>query len=158
MNIQIGDMLGDTNLQSVFDLENQTFHGGATQRLGAFSNSLDLVVPEVKFGAINDMMIEIEVTYSLINSDSYACMTGTIEEQATQSGNFSTQLRFKELLATFPNDKQPEEYLRFLDAKVYDVKNYELISEPNPKVYSDRYRIPYLPKGKKSKWWKFGLK
>lgn len=156
MNIELGDFLGDKNLQSVFELENQTFHGGATQRVGAFSNSLDLVVQEIKFGAINDLMIDVEVTYSLINSDSYACMTGTIEEQVTESGNFSTQLRFNELMATFPNDKQPEEYLKFLDSKVYDVKNYkEEEDQLNRNTYSKRYRIPYLPKGKKSKGWKF---
>lgn len=157
MTIELWDYMAQLEINSVFELENLVIEGGKEDRIGAFSNSLHFTVPKLKFGSIVNLTIEVEVEYSLTNSESYGMMNGTIKDHINERGKFLTDLSIKELQVLVPNNTEPLEIAKFLDNNIYEPKLIRLAedlnwSSPNYKGYYVPYKIV---KRDTKIWWHF---
>ena len=146
MNFALWSFLLDHNINSTLDLEGKTFYGKEDDLIGSFSNSLHFIVPEVKFGKIDELnFIDLELKYSLTNSESYGYMTETINEHKSQYGIISVKLKMKELLFTVQNGWNPETTLKQINTKYYDIsKFYKATESPWSEQNFDTYFIPFM--------------
>jgi hypothetical protein len=86
------DVEKNFNFLKINEIENKEYKFST---VGAFSNSLDFLIPYCKFGTINDNNIEFTMKYILTNSDSYGMMSGDITEHSTIRGNLNVILEIK---------------------------------------------------------------
>lgn len=155
MNIELWTYIERLRLKSIFELENLIIFCDKKDRIGAFSNSLNMTVPKIKFGKIQDYSLPVIVEYCMTNSDSYGMMTGTIDDHITCSGLFQVTLEIEDLILLLPKNIDPSDYSKYLDKNIYNSGNIriseDLNHDHNQSIY---YRIPYSSQRRKQ-WWKF---
>lgn len=141
---ELFDIISELKFESILDIQNLEYNGGDDYINGSFSNSLDLLITNLKFGEIDDWKIDIELRYSLANSDSYGCMTGTIKDHLTKSSTIKTKLKVRELELGCRNENDPFEDAKHLNWKIYNPKKIRLATDLNWSAdHSKGYYIPY---------------
>ena len=141
---ELFDLVSELKFDSILDIQNLEFNGEDDYINGSFSNSLDMLITNLKFGEINDWHIDIEVTFSLANSDSYGCMTGTVKDHLTKSSIIKTKLKIRELELDCRNEKDPFEDAKYLNWKVYNPEKIRLATDLNWSAdHSKGYYVPY---------------
>jgi len=145
MNFALWDFLLDYKINSTLELEGKVFNGEGNKLIGAFSNSLHFMVPEVKFGKIDDLnYIDLELKYSLTNSASYGMMTETINEHKSKYGTISVKLKIKELLFIVQTGWNPETILKQINTEYYDITRYYKVTEsPWVEQNYDAFYVPF---------------
>ncbi|GEM_PF-3852169 len=146
MSIELYDYIAPLEISSIYDLQGKTIEGEKEDRIGSFSNSLHFTVPSLKFGNIDNSKIEVELKYSLTNSESYGMMSGGILDHIQDNGIIKTSLQVKELVIVCPNELEPIEIAKHLNPSVYDSNNIELATDLNwstdhSKGFYVRYKI-----------------
>lgn len=146
------------SVEQIHHLQNLEISHDPKARIGCFSNSLHFTVPKLKFGKIENMEIELEMEYSLTNSDSYPSMDGSIDDHLQSSGTISQKIKIKELLFTQLNNRPISNILNHLDPTIYDIeKVHKNLNSRASRKDRTQYVVPYkniIPKPKK-KWWQF---
>ena len=141
---ELFDIVSKLKFESILDIQKLEFNAEDDYINGSFSNSLDMLVTNFKFGEINDWHIDIEVTFSLANSDSYGCMTGTVKDHLTKSGTIKTKLKIRELELGCRNEKDPFEDAKHLNWKIYNPEKIRLATDLNWSAdHSKGYYIPF---------------
>jgi len=128
MTLNIENYTSPLNLSSIYELQGRTIKGKKEHRIGQFSNSLHFTAPEITFGKIKNLEIEVQLKYSLTNSDSYGMMSGSISDHIQNTGTIKTKLKVKELLVVCPTHVDLAELVMPLDSKIYDLKKIGLVN------------------------------
>lgn len=128
-------------------LANRTFLPAAENFLGMFSNSLEVSVHELIFGAIEveKHLIPIQITYSFTNSSSYAMMTGTLVEHRKRSGNIKTSLIIEPPVVIIDKEEDILMAINHLDTRLFDIERASPTEDNNGigSSNSSRFSVPY---------------
>lgn len=160
MEINLIDLPKIYELGAIHKLQGFEIHNDPKSVIGAFSNSLHLTVPLMKFGQIQNQTIPVDIEYCLTNSYSYGMMSGTIDDHLTLTGNIKQDLHIKNLIVINSNNRPLKPILKQLDKDIYDIKNVEeatdtLVSYPDRTQYYVKYKNIDPRLRKKKKWWYF---
>lgn len=140
----LSEIVTELKFDSILDIQNLEFDGEGDYLNGGFSNSLNLLVSKLKFGEIKDWTINMKINYSLTNSDSYGCMTGTIKDHLTKSSIIETKLDVRELELVCRNEKDPYEDAKYLNWRIYNPEKLRAASDLNwSSDHSKGFYIPY---------------
>ena len=97
LNIECKDI--NLDIQSLFELQTKEIIPEQNKITGWFSNSLEVIVKEIKFGNINtNREINCIIKFFLTNSDSYGCMNGEIEDHMKLENEIELNLSLSKLL------------------------------------------------------------
>ena len=141
---ELYDVVTNHKFDSILQIENLKFDDKINTINGSFSNSLDFHVKKFRFGEIHNWKIDIEIEYSLANSDSYGCMTGTVQDHLTKSATIQTKLKVNQLELECPNDQNPFDSAKHLNWKVYNPKLIKPATDLNwSSEFSKGYYVPY---------------
>jgi hypothetical protein len=128
-------------------LANRTFLPAEDNFLGMFSNSLEISVHELIFGAIEaeKFLLPLQITYSFTNSSSYAMMTGTLAEHRQRSGTIKTSLTIEPPVVTIDKEEAILMAINQLDTRLFDIERASPTKDNNGISSSDsiRYSVPY---------------
>ena len=149
---ELYDVVTDHKFDSILKIEKLEFQNENEMINGSFSNSLDFLVRRFKFGEINNWEIDVEIEYSLANSDSYGCMTGTVKDHLTKSAIIKTKLEVNQLELECPNDQDPFEAAKHLNWEIYNPELVRPALDLNwSSEFSKGYTVPYRKVEERSK-------
>ena len=107
-------------LQSIKELQSKSIKPNLGQITGWFSNSLEVVVKEVKFGKINiNNELGCYLKYFLTQSDSYPLLQGEIEDHMKFENDLEINLKIENLLFLDKRENKDESLEYFFDESVY---------------------------------------
>jgi hypothetical protein len=144
MYFNLWDYIEPLNFNNILALEDLQLNCSPHDRIGAFSNSLHLIIPLIKFGLIKKNKIDLYFEYSITNSESYGFMTGSIEDHLTKRGTVHMQVNIKELQIVAKDVQQALFISGRLNKEVYKIEDLKEAkdldwSSPNYKVYCVSY-------------------
>ena len=120
VNIDL-DLL-NIEIKSIKELQNKLINQTENQFPGFFSNSLDVVVKELKFGNINtNNTIACSIRYFLTKSDSYPLLSGEKEEHMKFENEINVDLKIKPLLFLDKRKFKIKPLKQFIASDVYQI-------------------------------------
>lgn len=167
MNFDLLEISNQFQIKEIKHLEGLVYKNVRYKRLGAFSNSLDVIPRNLKFGKIAGDQIDFEMSYTLTNSDSYGMMDGTLEEHLKASGNITLPLTIGNLQLNVQKEDGLKKLLSGLNPNIYDLKSVKCTQKPSNASKRSKFEIQYKDiKGKEQKnpfhedlqskkWWQF---
>lgn len=136
MNFSIWDLLGESKIKSITDMENFEIRDNLSI-VGAFSNSLSFCAHRIFFGSISKNQIPLELEYSLTNSESYGCMSGSFEDHIMKRGNFKINLEIDDLLILVPKSVHHSEIVDYLNENEFATHSIQSAEEDTGMSYQD---------------------
>lgn len=117
----------DLKPKTILDLQNKTIKTNAIQIPGWFSNSLDTIIQELKFGNINsENEINCSIKYYLTKSDSYPLLLGEREDHMKFQNSINVNLSIENLLFLDKRKIKIMPLSSFLDGSVYQLNKKEI--------------------------------
>lgn len=111
-------------LRSIFELQSRVVKPNPGQVTGWFSNSLQVVVKEIKFGLINpNNELNCSLKYFLTKSDSYPQLLGKIEDHMKLEHDLEVDLKINNLLFLDKRENKDESLGKYIDKSVYQLEN-----------------------------------
>jgi hypothetical protein len=144
------DLQSDTCFRDIShpsQLANQTFSPASSNRIGVFSNSLDISVHQVTFGHLDakDRQIPLRLEYSFTNSDSYGMMNGTLADHRQTCGLIETTIQIEHPVVKAKKEADILIAIRQLDARLYATDKASPTEDINGVSYPGyvRYTVPH---------------